>query len=276
MIERKKLMENQMLDLRMQENLQAIAKLRLLDDDLMTLVFDRNIEATELLLNIILQRDDLKVLEVVAQREYKNSMAGGRSIAIDIYAKDGDDKVYDVEIQRSDRGADFHRARFHSSMIDTKMLKEKQDFKEIHDSYVIFITQNDVIGAGFPLYHIDRVIKEIGKDFQDGSHIIYVNGSYKNDADPIGKLMHDFRCTSSIDMFYPVLANQVRYFKETEGGRKIMCKTFEDLAEKRLFEEKKALAEKMLLRGRGSVEQIAEDLELPIEVVRELAGLQPV
>ena len=276
MIERKMFMENQMLDVRMQENLQAIAKLRLLDDDLMTLVFDRNIEATELLLNIILQRKDLKVLEVVAQREYKNAMAGGRSITIDIYAKDAEDKIYDVEVQRSDRGADFHRARFHSSMIDTKMLKEKQNFKEIHDSYVIFITQNDVIGAGFPLYHVDRVIKEIGKDFGDGSHIIYVNGSYKNDADPIGKLMHDFRCTSSVDMFYPVLANQVRYFKETEGGRKIMCKTFEDLAEKRLFEEKKALAEKMLLRGRGTVEQIAEDLELPIEVVRELLRVQSV
>ena len=43
----------------------------LLDDNLMTLVFDRNIEATELLLNIILQRGDLKVLEVAAQREYK-------------------------------------------------------------------------------------------------------------------------------------------------------------------------------------------------------------
>ena len=51
-------------------------------------------------------------------------MAGGRSITIDIYAKDADDKIYDVEVQRSDRGADFHRARFHSSMVDTKMLKE--------------------------------------------------------------------------------------------------------------------------------------------------------
>ena len=60
----------------------------------MNLVFDKNIEATELLLNIILQRTDLKVLEAVAQREYKNSMAGGRSITIDIYAKDRD------EIQR--------------------------------------------------------------------------------------------------------------------------------------------------------------------------------
>ena len=60
-----------------QETLEAIGKLNLLDDNLMTLVFDRNIEATELLLNVILQRNDLKVLEVVAQREYKNSMRMG-------------------------------------------------------------------------------------------------------------------------------------------------------------------------------------------------------
>ncbi len=56
--------------------LKAIAELSLLDDNLMTLVFDRNIEATELLLNVILQRNDLKVLEVVGQREYKNPMWG--------------------------------------------------------------------------------------------------------------------------------------------------------------------------------------------------------
>ena len=92
------------------------------------------------------------------------------------------------------------------------------------------------------MYHVERVIKETGVDFGDGSHIIYVNGSYKNDEDPIGKLMHDFRCTSSVDMFYPLLAKQVKYFKETEGGRKIVCKAFEDLAEKRLLEEKKMLA----------------------------------
>ena len=45
-----------------------------------------------------------------------------------------------VEVQRADVGADAHRARFHSSMLDTKMLKAKQKFKELHDSYVIFIT----------------------------------------------------------------------------------------------------------------------------------------
>ena len=207
-MERDDCMASEMLDTRMQENLQIISKLRLLDDELLNLVFDKNIEATELLLNIILQRSDLKVLEVVAQREYKNSMAGGRSITIDIYARDSDGKIYDVEVQRADCGADFHRARFHSSMIDTRMLRGSQNFKDIHDSYVIFITENDIIGEGLSLYHIDRVIKETGADFVDGSHIIYVNGSYKNDSDPIGKLMHDFRCTSPADMFYSLLARQ--------------------------------------------------------------------
>ena len=85
-----------------------------------------------------------------------DTMSDGRSITIDIYAVDGDEKIYDIEVQCASAGADAHWARFHSSMIDTKMLKERQDFKEIHDSYVIFITESDVMGTGRSLYHIDR------------------------------------------------------------------------------------------------------------------------
>ena len=254
--------------------LKAIAELSLLDDNLMTLVFDRNIEATELLLKVILQRNDLKVLEVVGQREYKNPMSGGRSITIDIYAVDGNGKVYDVEVQHAPEGADPHRARFHSSMVDTKMLKAGQKFKEIHDSYVIFITASDVMGAGRALYHVNRVIEETGTYFGDGSHIIYVNGSYKDDNDPVGRLMHDFRCLSSADMFYPVLARAVEYFKETEGGREVVCQIFEDLAEKWVIEEKKESARRMIASGKLTEEEIAEYAGLPVEEVRELAEVQ--
>lgn len=203
----------------------------LFDDDFMSVVFDRNIEATEFLLNIILERDDMEVVEVIGQREYKNPVIGGRSIRIDIYAKDSKGKVYDIEVQRADEGADVHRARFNSSMIDTRMLKGSQRFKELHESYVIFITKNDVMGSGLPLYHIDRVVKETGISFGDGSHIIYVNGSYQNEDDPIGKLVHDFDCKESSDVIYPILAKQIHYFKETEGGRAVMCKAVEELAE---------------------------------------------
>lgn len=211
-----------------EEDLKMLAGFTLLDDDFMTIVFDRNIEATALVLSIILGRNDLKVIEVIAQREYKNPVTGGRSIKLDIYARDSDGKVYDIEVQNDDAGADIHRARFHSSMLDTKMLKEKQTFKKIHDSYVIFITKNDYMKMGLPMYHVERTVQETGTLFGDGSHIIYVNGSYKDDSDPVGKLMHDFRCTSAADMFYQELAKSVRHFKETEGGQNQVCKAMEE------------------------------------------------
>ena len=57
-----------------------------------------------------------------------------------------------------------------------------------------------------------------------------------------------------------------------------MCQVFEDLAEKRAeearIEEKKALARRLIARGKLTIEEIAEDADLPIEVVRDLAGLQ--
>lgn len=250
-----------------QENLQRIKEFRLLDDTFMTTVFDRNIGATELLLRVILGRDDIKVLEVAAQREYKNPVVGGRSIFLDIYAQDADGVVFDVEVQRKREGADPHRARFHSSMLDSKMLKEKQDFKEIHDSFVIFITETDYMGAGLPLYHVDRTIKELKTPFNDGSHIIYVNGKYKNDDDPVGKLMHDFRCTDAVDMFYQEIAKSVAHFKETEGGQEHMCRIMEDM----LIEERKEIALRLIAIGKLSFEEIAECSDLSVETVRELA-----
>lgn len=258
-----------------QEVLKLISEMRLFDDSLMTLVFDRNIPATELLLRILLKREDLQVLEVTAQREYKNPVSKGRSITLDIHAVDAQKREYDIEVQRADAGADVHRARFHSSMLDSKMLKAGQEFKEIKDSYVIFISENDLMGAGLPLYHVERTIQETGVVFGDGSHILYVNGSYKDDKDPVGRLMHDFRCVSSVDMFYPLLAEQVKHFKETEGGRAVMSKNVEDWAMGKVFEKQKESAKRLIARGKLTLEEIAEDTELPLEVVEELANLQP-
>ena len=218
-----------------EETLKILEQLRLFDDDFMTMVFDENIEATELLLNIILERNDMEVIKVEkqeVQKEMKNPLVGGRGVRLDIYAKDSEGLVYDIEVQRSDAGADVHRARFNSAMLDVRMLKEGQDFSEINESYVIFITQGDVVGTGLPIYHADRVFRETKESFGDGNHIVYVNGSYEGE-NPIGKLMHDFRCYNADDMFYSKLADQVRFYKDTEKGREIMCKVIEDYGDKR-------------------------------------------
>lgn len=251
---------------RKQELNETIDGFSLFDDDFMGIVFDQNVEATKFLLNTILERDDIEVLEVIGQREYKNAVIGGRSIRIDIFAKDSTEKIYDIEVQGYDEGVDVHRARFNSSMIDTRMLKEGQKFKELHESYVIFIARNDVMGSGLPLYHIDRVVKETGLPFRDGSHIIYVNGSYKNEHDPIGKLVHDFKCEKSKDVYNPILAKQLHYFKETEGGRAIMCKAVEELAGKWAA---RSAEESRLDTMVGNVKNLMDTMKMSVEEAME-------
>ena len=119
--------------------------------------------------------------------------------------------------------------------------------------------------------HINRIIEELQTPFDDGNHIIYVNGAYKNDASDIGKLMHDFRCTSSIDMFYDVLKRGMHHFKETEGGRTIVCKAIETYGEQMALETRIENALKMIARGKLTLEEIAEDSGLSLEKVKELA-----
>lgn len=211
---------------------QIIDDMDLFDDDLMSMVFDRNIDATELLLKIILKRDDITVLSVVGQREFQNPVVGGRNIRLDILAQDSTGKHYNIEVQKKPAGAHIRRARFHSSMMDSRMLKEGQEFSELPDSYMVFITQTDIFGYGIPIYTTNRHFEEIDDAFDDGSHIVYANGSYKGD-DAVGKLMHDFGCKSSKDIYYLELAKGVKHFKEEEGGRKIMCEAVERYGDKR-------------------------------------------
>lgn len=87
----------------------------------------------------------------------------------------------------------------------------------ILDDYVFFIYKKDKFKEGLPIYHIDRYVRETGKLFEDGSHIIYVNGSYKGEGE-IAQLIEDFHQKESEDMHYKALADGVKHFKETEEG----------------------------------------------------------
>ena len=209
----------------------VIDDLTLFDDDLMSKVFDGNIEGAELLLKIILERDDIKVKRVKGQVELKSAYAGGRNIRLDIVAVDNHGVRFDVEVQRSTGGSHIKRARYHQSMMDSRLLKKRQDFKTIKDTYVIFICQHDKFNANKPIYHVDKTVRETGEAFEDGAHIIYVNGKYRG-KDDFGKLAHDFNCKKADNIYFKPLADGVRHFKETEEGRDAMCESFTKLADK--------------------------------------------
>lgn len=250
-----------------EELLKKIREFCLLDDDFMSRVFDENIECTESILRIILDKPGLKVSEVHTQREIKNLR--GHSVRLDIEARDTDNEPIDVEIQRSDKGAGVKRARYNSSMMDAITLVKNEDYDKLPESYVIFITENDVMGANLPIYHADRIVSETGKPLGDGTHIVYVNGAYRDES-PIGKLMHDFSCKNPADMYYKPLAEQVRYYKKDAKGVKAMSRIVEDIVEQEKREEKIVMISKMKRMGKLSKEDIAEITGFTVEEIDAL------
>lgn len=253
---------------------QRIQEFCLLDDDFMTKCFEENAEATELVLCIVLSKPDIKVEKVATQYNIKNIK--GRSLRLDIFATDSKGKKYNIEIQRADKGADAKRARYHSSLIDCNILPSGFEVENLTETYVIFITENDVIGKNKPIYHIDRYIREAEEYFNDGSHIIYVNASYKDDTE-LGKLMHDFSCSNPDDMNYKVLAATARYFKEDKEGIRAMSRVMEEIITEMVTDEKKNVALRMLEEGGYSMEQMVRISGLSEDVIEKLSEeLQPV
>ncbi|MBQ1875743.1 MAG: hypothetical protein II145_03440 [Selenomonas sp.] len=180
-----------------------------------------------------------------------------------------DDEEYDIEVQRANKGASARRARYHSSLMDAHDLREGQDFDELPDTCVIFITENDVLDEGKPIYKIERRIIGSNRPFNDGATIIYVNSTIQDNT-PLGRLMHDFHCTEPDDMFYPELAAQARYFKKTDEGVKTMCKAMEDMRNETEKRTKTKIIIEMLKENLPA-SQIARITKLSMDYIREVA-----
>ena len=140
------------------ERMEAINKFTLMDDTFMTQVFSGDLECTEELLKIILKRNDLSVIKSVTKLTIGNLF--GRSVRLDIYANDATGKQYDIEVQQDDSGTVPERARLNSALFDSRLTTSGEKYKEMPETYIIFITSNDVLKGGLPVYTIERTIQE--------------------------------------------------------------------------------------------------------------------
>lgn len=252
------------------QDLERLKQFRYMDDDFMNVCLEDNIEGVELILRIVLEREDITVKSVRTQEPLKNLR--GRSATLDVHAVDSTKKEYDIEIQRADSGTGAKRARHNSSLLDSHILKAGEDTKDMPDSYVIFITENDVMKGNQAVYPVERYIT-IGEKqvlFNDGSHILYVNGQYRGN-DNIGKLMHDFSCANPEDMNYKILAEKAMYFKQDEKGVVAMCKMLEDMRNEAALDNARETAKRLIRMGKMTIEEIASCLpDLSMDELKKL------
>lgn len=267
--------------------MERIKNLRLIDDELMTIVFNGDKEATELLIRILLNRNDLKVIKSMTQEQKHNLF--GRSIKLDIVAEDIFKTEYNIEIQRADKGAGAKRIRYHQAMIDSHTLKKQEAFETLPNLYIIFILEHDMFGRNEPIYSVSKTLNIKDEDgnnllFDDGCNIMYINGEYRGD-DALGKLMHDFSTPNADEMIYNSLADKVRFYKQDETGVRMTSKIVEEYGDERAAEalkqgiqqgiqqgeQKRAIEDaRNLYANKVPIETIAKSLKMTIEEIQKI------
>lgn len=203
----------------------TIAEANLYDDELFLFCCYGNTAMTELILGIILGQP-VKVRSFTPQKTLTNAKLSDKSVRFDVEVELADRTMCDIEVQNTLDAGFRQRTRYNAASLDTHMLRKGQPYTEPRRSIVVVITPSDPFHKGLPVYHVSRTVQETGKEYGDGSGIVYLNGQWDGD-DAVGDLAHDLRYTRPEEMRYDVLREAVKPYKDLGGGQ--MMKTAREI-----------------------------------------------
>ncbi len=239
-----------------------VAQLRAIDD-IMFRKLCENIAFVEEILRVILEDDKITVVEVIPQDSIQNLR--GRSVILDAYCKLGNGSYCNVEVQRSDSDDHFRRVRYHAACITANVVDPGEQFEQVDDLVVVYISEFDPFDEGRTVYHVRNMVEETGRAVLDGLREIYVNTKY-NDGSEIAELMQCLLEPVVTNPKFPALAKELQAEKGNVKGDESMCKLVEEYAQKRA----KEYGEKQ--KAEGKAEGVLETL---VSLVKE-KSLDPV
>ena len=239
-----------------------VAQLRAIDD-IMFRKLCENIAFVEEILRVILEDDKITVVEVIPQDSIQNLR--GRSVILDAYCKLGNGSYCNVEVQRSDSDDHFRRVRYHAACITANVVNPGEQFEQVDDLVVVYISEFDPFDEGRTVYHVRNMVEETGRAVLDGLREIYVNTKY-NDGSEIAELMQCLLEPVVTNPKFPALAQELQAEKGNVKGDESMCKLVEEYAQKRA----KEYGEKQ--KAEGKAEGVLETL---VSLVKE-KSLDPV
>lgn len=124
----------------------------------------------ENILNIRIER-----IEFLSSQETIDTYPEAKRVRLDVYLKSSD-KVFNVEMQTVKKMDIPRRSRYYQSQMDTSMLQKGQMYKELANSYVIFICMFDPFDRNEYIYHFKNMCMEVPElALADGAHKVFVN-----------------------------------------------------------------------------------------------------
>ena len=102
--------------------------------------------------------------------------ANGKGVRMDVFLKDDENTVYNIEMQTTNRGNIPRRARYYQSMIDVELAERGSKYNDLNDSYVIFFMTSDPFKVNEPIYTFENTcIERPSLALNDGTRKIVVN-----------------------------------------------------------------------------------------------------
>ena len=272
-----------------EDDLQTIREYRLIDDTFARSAFKGKPELAEFVLRIITRIADLEIEPSSYETQFDSQrLVRSRSLFFDLHGSDTAGRQYDVEMEKWD--ASPERSEVHMGAMIAEHLFEGGGFSDLCETYVIFMCEYDAVGNGRAVnqfsYRNDDLFlenEEIEKQITPNAslggrtHILFVNGNYKDETSEIGKLVHDFKCSDPNDMYFSNLADRVRFVKGDQKEVEKMCKVLEDIRkddQARYEMRMRVLHTRSLMESLGvTVEKAMELIQIPQNMQSDVATL---
>ena len=186
--------------------------LTLTDDYLFSQIM-KDEDFCKLFLEMLMGIKITKVIYLEAQKEV-NLFPQTKGIRMDVYLE-GDDEIYNIEMQTTNKLNLVKRMRYYHSAIDVDSLLRGNPYDQLKKSYVIFICNFDLCGDGFPVYESQTIWKQNGREIGDEQiKVVYNTSAFEKAQDPrLRALLQYLSTTATVTDEARPIADKVAAFK---------------------------------------------------------------
>lgn len=155
----------------------------------------------KLFLEALLQRPIDRVVYVSKEETISDELSW-HGIRLDVYMKDEAGTMYNIEMQAVSRDDLPRRIRYYQGTMDRRALESGRDYRELPDSFIIFVCAFDYFGGGLAVYRRKTVLE--GREdipYEDGSHVYVLNSEYR-EGNAAPAILEYLRCIRDNDVDY--------------------------------------------------------------------------
>ena len=128
---------------------------------------------------------DIDRIEYPEEQKSIDIAMDAKSVRLDVYVKDDNDTVYNIEMQTSPQSYLPKRSRYYQGMIDLNLIEKGELYDKLNTSYVIFICTFDPFDKGRHVYHFEnRCIDDTALVLDDETHKCFFNTRGTDTIDP--------------------------------------------------------------------------------------------